>query len=73
MDLGFNDEVWVFVNGQLIYRDQNRFARGSQKSPSGRVHLSNARVDLPLNEGENELLIALGHEFFSWGMVARLR
>ena len=73
MDLGFNDEVWVFLNGQLLYIDQNRYALRSQKAPGGRVHLGNAMVDLSLQAGENELLIALGHEFFGWGMVARLR
>lgn len=70
--LGFNDEVWVFLNGQLIFMDQNRYARASQKQPDGRCDLDNAAFDLNLQEGANELIIGVANEFFGWGMMARL-
>lgn len=72
LQLGFNDEVWVFLNGQLIYSGQNRYARASEKEPDGRCDIDNASITLSLQEGANELVIGLANEFFGWGMIARL-
>ncbi len=41
-------------------------------APRGRATPENARLRLPLNEGENELLVGLTNYFFGWGLVARL-
>lgn len=42
------------------------------KYPGGRCTIDNTTFELPLQEGENELLIALANDFFCWGIVARL-
>jgi hypothetical protein len=70
--LGFLDDVAVFVNDRLIKVDKNNFGFPIVKVPNGRLSIENSTVELPLKAGDNELTIALGANFFSWGIVARL-
>jgi hypothetical protein len=72
MSLGFSDEVWVFLNGQLLYADKNYFGTASQKFPKGRCTVENGNFKLPLKEGKNELMIGVANHFFGWGIVARM-
>lgn len=72
MSLGFSDEVWVFINGQILYVDKNYFGTPNQKLSKGRCIIENTRIKLPLNEGENEIMIGLANYFYGWGIVARL-
>jgi hypothetical protein len=70
--LGFLDDIAVFVNDRLIKVDKNNFGFPATKVPNGRLSIENSTVQLPLKEGDNVLLVALGGNFFSWGLVARL-
>jgi len=72
VDLGWSDEVWVFINGKLLYLDKNLYNQPIMKSPEGRCALENGGFSLPLRAGENELLIGVTNDFFGWGIVARL-
>lgn len=72
LNLGFSDEVWVILNGQLLYIDKNNYFNLTKKQPGGRCSVENASFDLPLREGPNELLIGLSNFFYGWGLVARL-
>jgi len=72
IDLGFSDEVWVLINGQLLYLDKNYYGSPIQKEPNGRISIKNTSFKLPLREGENELKIGVGNSFFGWGIMARL-
>ena len=69
--LGFSDEVWVFINGQILYVDKNYFGTPEQKN-GGRCTIENATIKLPLKKGKNEILIALVNYFYGWGIIARL-
>jgi len=69
--LGFSDEVWVFVNKQLVYLDKNLYGRPMMKAPSGRISLENASIQIPLKEGKNEILMAVENDFYGWGIIAR--
>jgi hypothetical protein len=40
--------------------------------PKSRCTIENASIKLPLNEGENEILIGLANYFYGWGIIARL-
>jgi len=71
INLGFSDEVWVYVNGQLVYVDKNYFGTPSQKA-KGRCIVENSSFRIQLKEGENEILIGLANYFYGWGIVARL-
>ena len=72
VDFGFLDEVWVVVNGQLVYVDKNTYNNPIMKEPAGRLSVESTSFVLPLQEGENELLVGLAGDFWSWGIVARL-
>jgi hypothetical protein len=72
LNLGFSDEVWVFINGQSLYVGKNYFGTPGQKEPRGRCTIENTSFKLPLKEGKNEILIGLSNYFYGWGIVARL-
>lgn len=73
MQLGFSDDVWVFLNNQMVYLDKNTYLQPPmRKYPEGRISIQNAKVNLNLKQGENELLIAVANDFYGWGIIARL-
>ncbi len=72
IDLGFSDEVWVYLNGQIAYVDKNLQGRPIAKYPDGRCSVENTSFVLPLRKGNNELLIGLASDFFGWGVISRL-
>ncbi|KAA2245371.1 hypothetical protein F0L74_05255 [Chitinophaga agrisoli] len=72
MDLGFSDEVWVFLNRRLAYVDKNLFGSPGMKEPEGRCAVNNCSFTLPLKAGDNELLIGVSNDFYGWGIIARL-
>lgn len=73
LQLGFSDEVWVFLNKQMVYVDKNLYLQPSmRKYPEGRISVQNAKFGLNLNQGENELLIAVANDFYGWGIIARI-
>ncbi len=72
MQLGFVNDVWVFLNGQLAYLDKNLQGSPIEKSPSGRLSVENTSFELPLKEGDNELLIGVANDAaWGWGAVGR--
>ena len=70
--LGFSDEVWVFINGKPLYQDRNFYGSPGMKFPKGRTSIENSAFTLPLQEGDNELLIGLSNYFYGWGIIARM-
>jgi hypothetical protein len=72
LNLGFTNEVWVFLNGKYVFIDKNFYGEPSMKTPRGRMSIDNSSFYLPLKEGDNELLIGVGNNFFGWGIAARL-
>jgi hypothetical protein len=73
VDIGWTREVWVFVNGKLVYADKNLFdVAASRKAPDGRCSLRNGSFNLPLETGDNEVSIAIANNFYGWGLMLRL-
>lgn len=73
VDIGWTRELWVFVNGKLVYADQNFFeSEESRKVPDGRCSLENGAFTLPLEAGDNEVAVAIANNFFGWGLKLRL-
>ena len=70
--LGFLDEINLLVNGRLVYSDKNIFGFPAVKVPNGRLSIENATVAVPLKEGDNEVLVGIRGNMYSWGIVARL-
>ena len=69
---GFSDDVWVLINGKLLYVDKNWYSHPIRKEPDGRCSIENTAFNLPLNAGDNELLIGVANDFYGWGIVARI-
>lgn len=72
LQLGFSDEIWLLLNGQMTYVDKNLFLQNMRKTPGGRMSILNSRVPLKFKQGENEIAIAVANDFYGWGIVARL-
>jgi hypothetical protein len=73
VDIGWTRELWVFLNGKLVYADKNLFDQeGARKTPDGRCSLENSGFTLPLEAGDNEVAVAIANNFFGWGMMLRL-
>jgi hypothetical protein len=72
VDIGWTREMWVFVNGKLVYADKNLFESDeARKVPDGRCSLENGSFTLPLEAGNNEVAVAIANNFFGWGLMLR--
>ena len=73
VEIGWTRELWVFVNGKLVYADKNLFDQeGARKFPDARCSLENGGFTLPLKPGDNEVAVAIANDFFGWGIMLRL-
>jgi hypothetical protein len=73
VEIGWTREVWVFLNGKLVYNDKNLFESDNErKFPDGRCSFDNGTVTLELEPGNNEIAVALSNNFFGWGLMLRL-
>ena len=71
LEIGYSDDVSVFLNGQILYR--GRSAQGF-RDPGflGIVNRENDTVYLPLKKGANELMLAVSELGGGWGYICRL-
>lgn len=71
LQLGYSDEVSVFLNGRILYRGRSA---QSFRDPGflGIVDAENDAIYLPLQAGDNELVLAVSELGGGWGFVARL-
>jgi hypothetical protein len=72
VSLGWVREIFVFVNGQIVFADKNLYQPPeARKTPDGRLSLENGSLMLPLKAGDNELAIAVVDNFYGWGLTMR--
>jgi hypothetical protein len=72
-NIGWTRELWVFVNGKLVYTGKNLFEQeGARKYPDARCSLDNGAFTAPLEAGDNEVAVAIANNFFGWGLMMRL-
>ena len=73
VDIGWTRELWLFVNGRLVYADKNLFdVEAARKFPDARCSLDNGTAMLPLEPGDNEIAVAIANDFFGWGLKLRI-
>lgn len=79
VDIGWTREVWVFVNGKLVFQSKNLYGvDGESKEPGGRLGLTNGSFELPLHKGANQVAVAIddnfagGQQHWGWGLEMRL-
>jgi len=67
--IGYSDAVSVFLNGEILFTGESAY---QQRDPSflGIIGLFDA-VYLPLERGDNELLLMVTESFGGWGFVCR--
>lgn len=73
LELGYSDDVTVFLNGELAYTGVNGF---ESRLPEymGFVKPEYENVPLKLRPGNNEIVLAVtDDQRFGWGFVARLK
>jgi hypothetical protein len=72
-EIGWLREMWVFVNGRLVYMNRNVYDAASERKPTdGRLALDNGSFVLPLEAGANEIAVAVVNEVYGWGLMLRL-
>jgi len=73
LEIGYSDDVTVFLNGEAIYSGINGF---ESRHPEylGFAKLGNESVFLKLRPGNNDLVLAVtDDQRFGWGFIARLK
>ena len=43
-----------------------------RKKPDGRLSLENGAFTLPLDAGDNDVVVGVANAFFGWGLMLRL-
>ena len=71
LDIGYSDDVSVFLNGKILYRGRSAQAF---RDPGflGIINPENDAVYLSLKKGRNELVLALSELGGGWGFICRL-
>ena len=70
VELGFSDRALVFLNRRLLYDGDDTY-RSRDYRFLGSIGWYDA-LHLPLEEGANELAVAVSEDFGGWGVQARL-
>ena len=73
LEIGYSDDVTVFLNGEPIYSGANGF---ESRHPEylGFVKAEHEHIYLKLRAGNNEVVLAVtDDQRFGWGFIARLR
>jgi hypothetical protein len=70
LKLGFSDRALVFLNGRPLYDGDDTY-RSRDYRFLGSIGWYDA-LHLPLEEGANELAVAVSEDFRGWGVQARL-
>ncbi len=79
MQIGWVREVWVYVNGTLVFSGRNIDGLPAAAAADERISLENGSFDLPLKRGRNDIAVALDDnlpgnmQHFGWGMELKLR
>jgi hypothetical protein len=71
LNIGYSDEVSIFLNGRILYR--GRSAQAFRDSTFlGIANVEDDAVYLPLKKGKNELVLAVSEIGGGWGFICRL-
>ena len=70
LQFGYSDRAAVYLNGRLLYRGDNTYMSRDYRY-LGTIGLFDS-IALPLEPGENELIIAVSESFGGWGLMGRL-
>lgn len=69
-ELGFSDVASVFLNGRAVFTGDGTYSF-DQPRREGLIGFDQARLYLPLVQGDNELLVTVSDVFGGWGLMGR--
>ena len=70
LDLGYSDEISVFLNGRLLFSADDSYSFDAPRR-QGLITPEQASLYLPLDKGANELTLAVTDGFGGWGLMGR--
>ena len=70
LDLGWSDTATVYLNGRPLFRADAAYSFDEPRQ-EGLVHLGQASVFLPLEAGDNELVVVVTDDFGGWAVMGR--
>jgi hypothetical protein len=71
MDFGFSDRAVVYLNGQPLFAGRDDYRSRDYRFLGSIGYWST--LYLPLQQGDNELVVAVSETFGGWGLQARFR
>ena len=71
LDFGYSDEVSIFLNGRLLFSGDDSYSFTNPRR-QGLITIDQGSVYLPLEAGNNELILAVTDVFGGWGLMGRL-
>lgn len=69
--LGFSDRVTVFLNGRPLWSGDQRYFFDNPRQ-EGVIGFHQGTVYLQLQQGPNEVMLAVSDQFGGWGLMGRL-
>ena len=69
--LGFSDRVTVFLNGRPLFSGDQRYFFDNPRQ-EGVIGFHQGAVYLQLQQGPNEIMLAVSDQFGGWGLMGRL-
>jgi len=69
--LGYSDQVTVYLNGRPLFGGDARYSFDEPRQ-EGLIGRSQATIWLPLEQGDNEVLLAVADGFGGWGLIGLL-
>ena len=69
--LGFSDRVTVFLNGRPLFSGDQRYFFDNPRQ-EGVIGFHQGTVYLQLQQGPNEVMLAVSDQFGGWGLMGRL-
>ena len=69
-NFGYSDEVSVFLNGTLLFSGDDSY-RFNFPRRQGLITIDQGSLYLPLEKGENELILAITDFFGGWGVMGQ--
>jgi len=71
LQLGYSDEVTVFLNGRPLFSGDARYSHDNPRQ-EGLIGPWQATVYLPLRRGRNEVVLAVADAFGGWGWMGQI-
>ena len=69
---GYSDKIRIYLNTESIFTGDNSFHESEKFEDRGYVLDKHQMIELPLEKGENELILEISEKNFGWGFITQL-